>query len=1222
MDSDRLERSGLPYSRLLRLNDICDRFEQVAKAGTIPRIEDFVESVPDSERSFLLGELLAQELELRVARGECPVPAEYHQRFPLESAIVADAFDHLVAGPHVADQPASLELLTTAPMFSPSERPADGIKPELPGFVVFEEIGRGGMGVVYRARQISLERFVALKVIRAGDSAGRDELLRFQREAQTIARMQHTNIVQIFDVGWHAGLPYFSMEFVAGGSLKEKLDGTPLEPRDAVTLVKTLACAIHAAHELGVIHRDLKPANILLTANGTPKIADFGLAVQLDAKENFTTSSAIVGTPSYMAPEQASPRVGPIRPAVDVYALGAILYELVTGRPPFKATTPMETILLARDTEPVRPRQLAPRLPRDVETIILACLRKTPSHRCESAQWLADELDRWLNGRPIRTRRVRAIERSILWVKRRPAIAGLILMTVCAAAFATVGVIWRQRAIEIAVMKDAETARADAVLHAERLTMAQREFDAGHVGEARRYLDECLPGLRNWEWRYLKRRFRAERFSVETRGPMITFSPDGSRFATWGRSPGRPNDDGFVQVWDAAFGTEIRNFRGPAGISYVAFSPDGTRLVAAGNAQAPESEIRRSGPWGSGTLAGDVVVWDTASDRKLLDLHEGGIDHRPGGQVSLSPDGRWIAAARADGIVTVWELISGHEVWSSRRHLMGVTSLAFSPDGGLLASVHSKEERVTLRDSATENEHATFVRHLAGDAELSFSPDGRFLSAMGPAYGVEVWDTANARELLCFQRPTMYAAYSADSRYLIVATADGSIVAMSLDEAATSREPWVPSGDRGTVTFLARRLGAKSLVLASASVVSCWEIETRRERLSLRLPEPGAFALSRDGNRLATANGPLTVWDTATGQATWSLGSDSAAPIGVAFDPAGRYLAATHHDRRLRAWDFTTDMDVPVQNLGPFRCACAEIGPQADRVAAVDDAGTLWSGDLNNGRPLSPVKRQIPNASFGRNYPVISPDIRSIAIFTGDGSTADVRDIESWRVLYRLPSREGSFIGSLAFSPSGMRIATGYWDGSIAVWESPPARQLATVKDDDRFVTRLIFSAEGRRLVSATEDGDVKVRAVDSLRSVGPGRSPFGHTGPAGSSGLARLDCLALSPDGSKVAAVGTRVGQDAHSVLEVWDAKTGRVDYSLPVAGVSALAFANDGTRLATAGPGVRLLDAKTGSLVCLLSSSQVRAVKLTFSQQGHRLVAVCEDGVRIWDARPLEGP
>ena len=252
----------------------------------------------------------------------------------------------------------------------------------VPGYEVLSELGRGGMGVVYKARQVKLGRLVALKMILSGGHAGEADLARFRTEAEAIARLQHPNIVQIYEVGEHGGLPFFSLEFCGGGSLEKKRGGTPLPPAEAAVLVETLARAMQAAHEKGVIHRDLKPANVLLAEDGTPKITDFGLAKKLD-EAGQTASGAVMGTPSYMAPEQAGGQA--VGPLADVYALGAVLYECLTGRPPFKAATNLDTILQVVSDEPVPPAQLQPKTPRDLETICLKCLHKDPEKRYPSA---------------------------------------------------------------------------------------------------------------------------------------------------------------------------------------------------------------------------------------------------------------------------------------------------------------------------------------------------------------------------------------------------------------------------------------------------------------------------------------------------------------------------------------------------------------------------------------------------------------------------------------------------------------------------------------------------------------------------------------------------------------------------------------------------------------------------------------------------------------------
>jgi tetratricopeptide (TPR) repeat protein len=336
---------------------------------------------------------------------------------------------------------------TTGNLFSVDDDalPAIHRLPTVPGYEILDELGRGGMGVVYKARQVALNRLVALKMISAGQHAGLEQRRRFKTEAEAAARLSHPNIVQVYEVGEHDGCPFVALEFCAGDSLRRRLDGTPWPPRQAAELVQTLARAIHVAHQAGIVHRDLKPANVLFSfsreplasatdalARGSrlndviPKISDFGLAKKLDADEGQTTTGDILGTPSYMAPEQAWGMVHEIGPRTDVTALGAILYELLVGRPPFKGETLLETVDQVRKQEPVAPRLLQPKLPRDVETITLKCLQKEPARRYPDAAELADDLGRFLAGEPIRARPVGPAERAWRWARRNPAAAGLV----------------------------------------------------------------------------------------------------------------------------------------------------------------------------------------------------------------------------------------------------------------------------------------------------------------------------------------------------------------------------------------------------------------------------------------------------------------------------------------------------------------------------------------------------------------------------------------------------------------------------------------------------------------------------------------------------------------------------------------------------------------------------------------------------------------------------
>ncbi|MGE3807041.1 MAG: protein kinase [Gemmataceae bacterium] len=323
-----------------------------------------------------------------------------------------------------AERPTPVEEGTVA---HESTAPAAVPMPTIDGYELLAELGRGGMGVVYKAKQLGLGRLVALKMILAGAHAGAAELARFRAEAEAVARLQHPNIVQVHEIGAQAGQPYFSLEYVDGGTLSTRSAGKPLPPHEAAGLVQTLASAVHYAHERGIVHRDLKPANVLLTRDGQPKIVDFGLAKQLDGSDMLTRSGAVLGTPSYLSPEQAAGKTRDIGPPCDVYALGAILYELLTGSPPFRGASSLDTILLVMTEEPVRLRDRQPGVPGDLETICHKCLNKTPAQRYASAAALADDLGRFRNGEPILARPAGKVERAWRWCVRNPIAASFLV---------------------------------------------------------------------------------------------------------------------------------------------------------------------------------------------------------------------------------------------------------------------------------------------------------------------------------------------------------------------------------------------------------------------------------------------------------------------------------------------------------------------------------------------------------------------------------------------------------------------------------------------------------------------------------------------------------------------------------------------------------------------------------------------------------------------------
>jgi formylglycine-generating enzyme required for sulfatase activity len=470
--SEPVPPSGtLPLSAERRVDALCLSFEAARKGGQQPRIEEYLGLLPAGEQAAGLRELLRLELAYRRQGGERPAVEDYRLRFPGHLGLLDDVFASPAAGAGL---------------------------PSVPGYQIEGLLGRGGMGVVYRARQVALNRPCALKMILTGGHAGADDRVRFLAEAEAIAKVKHPGIVQVYDSGTHDGLPYFSLELCAGGSLAGKLRDGPLQAQDAARLVGQVAESVHAAHQAGIVHRDLKPGNVLLTADGTPKVTDFGLAKRTEGG-GTTQTGAVMGTPAYMAPEQAQGRKD-VGPAADVWALGAILYECLSARPPFRAATSAETILQVIADEPVPLRRLNGAIPVDLETICHKCLQKEAGRRYASAAALADDLRRWQAGEPIAGRPAGRLERAVKWARRRPAAAALVgvsgaaalaLALTTALALAALDGARRERRIRAraqvgrlsdatpaavpAILAELETNRADVLPHLRRRLAEEAE---------------------------------------------------------------------------------------------------------------------------------------------------------------------------------------------------------------------------------------------------------------------------------------------------------------------------------------------------------------------------------------------------------------------------------------------------------------------------------------------------------------------------------------------------------------------------------------------------------------------------------------------------------------------------------------------------------------------------------------------------------------------------
>ncbi|QEH35754.1 Serine/threonine-protein kinase PknB [Aquisphaera giovannonii] len=404
-------------------------------------------------------EVVYSEFMLRESMGESPCIEEYAWRFPE----LADRLRRQLALHRALarDEPGGEAPARTLGGGDAEDGPGLEGAPEIPGYRILGELGRGGAGVVYRARQLALNRLVALKVIQAGHHALPGAAGRFRAEAEAAARFQHPNIIQVYEVGEHEGLGYITLEYAAGGSLGAAIAGTPQDPAASAALVEQLARAIHYAHGCGIVHRDLKPANIVLAEGRVPKITDFGLAKLLEQEAAPTVSGTILGTPSYMAPEQLLGPSGDITPAADVYALGAILYEALTGRPPFKGATPLSTLDQVANQEPLVPSSLQRSTPRDLETICMKCLEKAPSRRYASADAMADDLRRFLDGRPILARPSPPWEKAAKWARRRPGLAVALLGLALAVAVVFAGIL-RYNALLRAGVRAAREAKDEA----------------------------------------------------------------------------------------------------------------------------------------------------------------------------------------------------------------------------------------------------------------------------------------------------------------------------------------------------------------------------------------------------------------------------------------------------------------------------------------------------------------------------------------------------------------------------------------------------------------------------------------------------------------------------------------------------------------------------------------------------------------------------------------
>ncbi|MCY3018777.1 MAG: serine/threonine protein kinase [Planctomycetota bacterium] len=997
-------------------------------------------------------------------------------------------------------------------------------------------LGRGGMGAVWEAQDTRLNRRVAVKVMVAGEHASEHETERFRREAQNSAKLRHPNIVPVHDFGIEACQQYLVMDLVDGVMLADALRQRQFTYREKAIMLEKVARAVQYAHEQGVIHRDLKPSNIMLefakggcssdevkpgsSTNvalpmnerpvGEPLVMDFGLAKDIAKDSSLSQSGQVMGTPAYMPPEQAEGRVRDVGPRSDVYSLGAILYEMLTGRVPFTGENAMQVLRATCHDDPVPPRRITPDVPRDLETLCLKCLEKEAAKRYGSAEALAEDLARWLRGEPIAARAASFTERLAKWVRRRPATAALIGVSAVALVALVGGGVWYNARL-VTERDKARTAAANEKAEAERARAAEAEA-AQKAREATRRLAESLAlqadghCLAGHPLESLDRYNEAQRtlaslgeptFVVETgileldnAYPLplntfsghsnwvnsVAFSPDGKLALSGSR-------DKTLKLWEVKTGRELRTFSGHTSwVKSIAFSPDG-KLALSGS--------------GDKTLK----LWDVRTGRELRTFsgHTDSIT-----SVAFAPDGALVLSATFDGVLKLMDVGTGRELRTFSGGNDQSLCVAFSADGKL-ALAGGMYHRLRLRDLATGRELRTLSGHIGQVSSIALSPDAKFALSGSNDMTLRLWDVTAERELRTFggdARDVKSVAFAPGGKSALSGSRDGML---KLWDVATGRELRSYSGHADSISSVAFSPDGKLALSGSDdNTLKLWDVSMRGE---LRTFDGGtdkvwSIAFSPDGKLTLSGSGDRMprLWDAVTGLELRRFSGHTSCILSVAFSPDGKLALSGSGDKTLKLWEVKTGRELRTFSGHRHQVSSVAFLPDGDLLlsGSVDKTLRLW--DVATGREL----RTFSGHEYGVLDVAVSFDGK-LALSRCCMSTLKLWDIATGR---ELPTFSGYRYGSSSatFLPKGKQALSGCNDGTLKLWEVEGGQELRTFKGHTDWVPSVALSPDGMLALSGSQDKTMKLWDVGTGREL---RTFKGHT-----------DCVsrvAFSPDGELV---------------------------------------------------------------------------------------------------------